>query len=1564
MASSSHVSSLASRAPMSSVIASDDIGTSPFVRSGADAFRQATIAFDSVDGGVGDIDIRGALASTTGPNPGGARLFEDADFPAVARSIEGEKRKMRCRCNAEPKMSYTKSGKNVGRAYFHCATRRCPFFRWAFSAEQMQWYRFGGHNHHILVGPEGFRAEDLVQGKVGDCWFLSALAVIAERADLMHRLFPRLELHPSGAVEVYLFLDGWWRSVLIDNFLPCMFSDEANPDQLRAAVDENGREMGAAMLSLRRKEEEAALQQALAASLTGGDPRAHVVQSFSVNPRFKASGLSADVLAKMLAGGQQNDGGGREGQQNDIHNGNYSFSTTSKGTSSSSTGHENQHPALPRRQQSRQEAFSSSTSGSSALILTSSAYDPFALSDANRQAIAETRDFLLTEREKRAPGSNTTHRLDPKTLSRKATALDLAYSKGNNYQCWVQFLEKAYAKAHGCYQAISGGEVAEAFLDLTGCPTLAFSFDDRSHEPRSFWCKLREFSQSRLPMGCGTSGGGGQLREVGLVGNHAYSILTVKELRMNSLPTGVAADLLRGCGNVSGFGSDGVLRLLKIRNPHGRGEWKGDWSDKSGKWQQLARHLDLDRERLDRSLENDGTFWIDYDHFLMAFSNVDVCLAFPGLYARSFDTNFPQKKDTVRGVQAFEISLPEATRNFSTASGAGGGRGAEVYVMGIQKTRRGAWSGRADRKKSYKQCDVGFLLLFPVDEDEANINQKTTAGSSSIECQSRASIWYLDGKRYRVEGKMLGQRRNGHTHFRLVRRESQIVHGAYAPDAAVHHANDHAFSMATQSEVAVEDVIGYTGNNDYGGSSSSLSSSSSSLGGLFESLAKKRGASIPSRAVVIPLSFGHPAATDKELSYVVRFVCSAAVEIRRLSALPDLRPPIQKFCLQFLPRKILLERAPLCRVLQSEKMGKTVFVYFVVDESAVGNVDVSVEVTALCRGMSCRTAEGLIAHETVAKGERFQAAWRKYTVRFEHEIRSRLLMVLVQSGMDCEMGIMSCRSVEPTSSAATTSSSFLGQSAAGQKTSSTQKKLVLDLSSGTKSNTKKEEEETRVKAPASASSNGGSASSSSSVADVEGKQNTTQAGAGGFEEVESRALSLFERLKLRKAHRTGEQHVVANNQTVNAGEQGASTNGTNKQAQPPPKNTQQQQVKAKAVVAPPKHESLLNFMPKAAPSKPAAPLLIDLSSSSDEDSCSPESTPDDSDDAQPPRKKVPRLEEPSRSKPPAAAAAAAAAAVVISETSALGVSSFSSGSSASSSHNTRPAKSSNRHQPMLTFATPSDQDYAQRGIFAAMYGPNVVNREDWQFPEASSTKVATTGGLPGNIAANLAPFLPAGMQIAQLALDADLERALAISRGETDVLPMQSGLVTVVHDESEIERVLKESARAAEDRELQRALEVSASASASVLPNSKEQDLEEALRLSKLECNAQMGVENILIPPVNSVPTGGGGATSSSSSTLGVAGAAAFVPANAMNIIGGGVATGTSCVVGQSNKPVNSIPVNSSLSQQQPGTSTEVIELDSSSDERDPVVAPQTESREERRRKALEAAERRRQSSG
>ena len=45
-----------------------------------------------------------------------------------------------------------------------------------------------------------------------------------------------------------------------------------------------------------------------------------------------------------------------------------------------------------------------------------------------------------------------------------------AFSRGNGSELWVLLLEKAYAKAYGCYQNIEVGNTPTSLRDLTGAP--------------------------------------------------------------------------------------------------------------------------------------------------------------------------------------------------------------------------------------------------------------------------------------------------------------------------------------------------------------------------------------------------------------------------------------------------------------------------------------------------------------------------------------------------------------------------------------------------------------------------------------------------------------------------------------------------------------------------------------------------------------------------------------------------------------------------------------------------------------------------------------------------------------------------------------------------------------------------------------------------------------------------------------------------------------------------------------------------------------------------------------
>ena len=147
-------------------------------------------------------------------------------------------------------------------------------------------------------------------------------------------------------------------------------------------------------------------------------------------------------------------------------------------------------------------------------------------------------------------------------------------------------IEKAYAKAHGSYKSTSGGEIQEALLDLTGAPTLSVNFNDGDFDSELLWQSMQEWKRLELPMGCATSGDDtGELREMGLCGSHAYSVLDLREVTLRD----------RHYTGLGGVERDGRLRserLVRVRNPHGVGEWNGDWSDRSDKWASVIQDAD------------------------------------------------------------------------------------------------------------------------------------------------------------------------------------------------------------------------------------------------------------------------------------------------------------------------------------------------------------------------------------------------------------------------------------------------------------------------------------------------------------------------------------------------------------------------------------------------------------------------------------------------------------------------------------------------------------------------------------------------------------------------------------------------------------------------------------------------------------------------------------------------------------------------------------------------------------------------------------------------------------
>ncbi|THU76891.1 cysteine proteinase [Dendrothele bispora CBS 962.96] len=180
-------------------------------------------------------------------------------------------------------------------------------------------------------------------------------------------------------------------------------------------------------------------------------------------------------------------------------------------------------------------------------------------------------------------------------------------------ETWVPLIEKAYAKLHGSYAALNGGQACEAIEDLTGgistfIPTRDIFDIDR------FWNEeLRKANVDRL-FGCTYQGLSGARSgdywhspEIfGLLGDHAYSVLRAVEVNGK--------------------------RFVVVRNPWGRSEWTGPWSDGSKEWT---------KEWLERLPEfghvfgDDGQFVMEFKDFLSCWDTFDRTLLLDDSWAMS-----------------------------------------------------------------------------------------------------------------------------------------------------------------------------------------------------------------------------------------------------------------------------------------------------------------------------------------------------------------------------------------------------------------------------------------------------------------------------------------------------------------------------------------------------------------------------------------------------------------------------------------------------------------------------------------------------------------------------------------------------------------------------------------------------------------------------------------------------------------------------------------------------------------------------------------------------------------
>ncbi len=175
-------------------------------------------------------------------------------------------------------------------------------------------------------------------------------------------------------------------------------------------------------------------------------------------------------------------------------------------------------------------------------------------------------------------------------------------------EIWVPLMEKAYAKLQGCYQHLEGGSIALGMTDLTGESAETYKWDKQKFpemwkqcQDGSFYEQLKRYvKDEEYLVGCSLNLDDGSEKDMGkgIMSGHAYAVLDLRQVKDDK---------------------GKLIRLVKVRNPWGSHEWTGDWSDDSPLW--TPRLM----KELDQTAEDDGTFWIDWDNFVLQYNNVMLC---------------------------------------------------------------------------------------------------------------------------------------------------------------------------------------------------------------------------------------------------------------------------------------------------------------------------------------------------------------------------------------------------------------------------------------------------------------------------------------------------------------------------------------------------------------------------------------------------------------------------------------------------------------------------------------------------------------------------------------------------------------------------------------------------------------------------------------------------------------------------------------------------------------------------------------------------------------------------
>ena len=86
--------------------------------------------------------------------------------------------------------------------------------------EKLEWKRLSEIYPEQKMYTDTFRLDDILQGALGDCYFLAGLASLTNQPERIASLLVTKEVNYTGIYQVQLFVNGLRTSIVVDDYVP------------------------------------------------------------------------------------------------------------------------------------------------------------------------------------------------------------------------------------------------------------------------------------------------------------------------------------------------------------------------------------------------------------------------------------------------------------------------------------------------------------------------------------------------------------------------------------------------------------------------------------------------------------------------------------------------------------------------------------------------------------------------------------------------------------------------------------------------------------------------------------------------------------------------------------------------------------------------------------------------------------------------------------------------------------------------------------------------------------------------------------------------------------------------------------------------------------------------------------------------------------------------------------------------------------------------------------------------------------------------------------------------